>query len=316
MTKKFKVYQYLSLVRYRGLIKFIEKFNSNISIILDLEDSSKDIFDNKNTLILKKLCREGLIFLSKSNNKKLNKLNFYVRINSIKTKHFNKDIKCLKKILKKKFLKGIFLPKVTDYNSIEKLNKFLKLKKNEIEIIPMIENQIGLVNLEKILKKDKKNNLIKSIHYGHFDYCLSEKLWPFPEPYHKEYWNICEEIIKLCLAYKKKFIQSPFPLINNHALYLRCIDYIKTKYKNLSFGMSLVNYNNIYFKINKPKTKLRIKSQGKNYKFKIIFAKKILNDYIESKNNRKSFSLTSKWFIPPHQYIAAKYYLHKNEKKY
>jgi hypothetical protein len=79
--------------------------------------------------------------------------------------------------------------------------------------------------------------------------------------------------------------------------------------------MSLVNYNENYFKIKKPVKSLRLKKQGNNKKFKILFAKKIYNIYKGGKNNKKSFTLTDKRFIPPHQYIAAKYYLHKNEKK-
>ena len=39
----------------------------------------------------------------------------------------------------------------------------------------MIQNKKGIINL-KILDKIK-NNFIKSVHYGHFDYCLSEKLF-------------------------------------------------------------------------------------------------------------------------------------------
>ena len=67
--------------------------------------------------------------------------------------------------------------------------------------------------------------------------------------------------------------------------------------------------------IKKPKKYLKIKAQGKDKKFHLIFAKKICNLYEAQKNNKKSFSLTSKWFIPPHQYIAAKYYIHRNDKK-
>ena len=314
MKNKLKIYQYLSLVRYKGISKFIKNFVKKNSIILDLEDSSKDIFNNKNTNRLKKLCREGLIYLSEKSNKKIN--NIFVRINSHKTKYFLDDINCLKKIIKKKnFIKGIFVPKVTDYTILEKINNLINLKKNKISLVPMIESEKGIKNLENILIKDKKNDFIYGVHYGHFDYCLSKKIWPFPEPYHKEYWNICNILIKLCQIYKKQFIQTPFPLINKPDLFYGCINYIKTNYKDLSFGMTVVNYNEAYFKIKNPKKVLRLKMQGKNKKFKIMFAKKIYKNYINNKNNKKSFSLTDKWFIPPHQYLAAKYYLHKNEKK-
>ncbi len=315
MNRKYEIYQYLSLVRYKAVYKFLHNINKKISIILDLEDSAKDIFDIENTYKLKKQCRDGIIYFSKQNKNFLRNINLYIRINSSNSKYFKDDIVCLKKIVKKKIIKGIFLPKVADYNVIQKLNNLLKLKKYNISIVAMIENKKGLLNLEKILKKDIQNNLISKIHYGHYDYCLSERLWPFPEPYHKELWEICGNIIKLCQIYKKQYIQFPFPLINNPNLFNQYIEYMRSKYKNLDFGMSLINYNEKYFKVKKQIKSLKIKSQGKNKKFKLLYARKIYNNYLSSKNKKKSFSLTKKLFIPPHQYMMAKLYLHKNEKK-
>ena len=79
--------------------------------------------------------------------------------------------------------------------------------------------------------------------------------------------------------------------------------------------MTVVNFNQSYINFREPKKILKLKKQGNNRKFKLLFAKKIVKNYINNKNTKKSFSLTDKWFIPPHQYLAAKYFLHKNEKK-
>ena len=46
-------------------------------------------------------------------------------------------------------IKGIFLPKVDKYKDLKLLDNILKLKKNKIKLIPMIENRKGLNNLEK-----------------------------------------------------------------------------------------------------------------------------------------------------------------------
>ena len=48
-------------------------------------------------------------------------------------------------------------------------------------------------------------------------------------------------------------------------------------------------------------------SNDKSYKIK--FAKKIILEYLKYKNQKKSFSLSKKRFIAPHQYLAAKYFL-------
>ena len=65
MNNKYEIYQYLSLVRYKAIFKFLKRFDKKVSIILDLEDSAKDIFSIKNTYKLKKQCRDGIIYFSK-----------------------------------------------------------------------------------------------------------------------------------------------------------------------------------------------------------------------------------------------------------
>ena len=40
--------------------------------------------------------------------------------------------------------------------------------------------------------------------------------------------------------------------------------------------------------------------------YKLIFAKKIYNEYINFKSSKKSFSLSKKRLISPHQYLVAK----------
>ena len=77
--KKFslKTLQYLSLVRYKALPKIIKKLSHNkIGIILDFEDSSKDIFSPKNTFFLKEECRKGFENLNnlKFSNSKISSL--------------------------------------------------------------------------------------------------------------------------------------------------------------------------------------------------------------------------------------------------
>ena len=182
-------------MRFKGIPKLLDKIkNKNYNVILDLEDSSKDIFSPKNTLFLKNQCRLGLDHLNK---KKIKYSNIFLRINGIKSKFYEDDIKSLHKNLNKNLnIKGIFIPKIEEYSSLLKINKILKLNKKKIKLIPIIESKKGYNNLEKILAADRKNKLIFGVHYGHFDYCLNNKFWPFPEPFHKEYWEIIFPIIR------------------------------------------------------------------------------------------------------------------------
>ena len=131
MSNEIKIFQYLSLVRYKGLSKIIENISKkNIFIILDFEDSSKDIFSPKNTLNLKSKCREGFGYL---NSLKQNYSNIYLRINGLRSKFFKDDLVCLKNNLNKGFkVKGIFIPKVENYEDLKTINKLLNLKKKEL----------------------------------------------------------------------------------------------------------------------------------------------------------------------------------------
>ena len=72
----------------------------------------------------------------------------------------------------------------------------------------MIESEIGLQNLNQILSEDKHKNIIDYVHYGHYDFCLNNNFWPFPEPYHFEYWEIIKKISKTIIKFKKIYSYS------------------------------------------------------------------------------------------------------------
>jgi hypothetical protein len=274
-----------------------------------MEDSAQDLFDKQNNKNLKKISREGLKYLYDKNI--LENTETFVRINSQKSEFYQHDVQTISSILEKKSsIKGIFLPKVENYNQIKDCYDQLSTsKKNKFTIVPMIETEKGLKNLDKILLQDKFNDIIKYVHYGHYDFCLDSNFWPFPEPYHFEYWKIIEEISKSVIKHKKKYIHTPFPLIETESIYWSSIDYMQ---KNLSIdqiNLSLVNIDLNY--INQPnKIKLtKLKNISNDPHYKTVFAKKIINEYLSNKSKNKSFSLSRKRFIPPHLYLAAKKYL-------
>ena len=300
-------FQYLSLVRFKALASLLKNYsNKNVSIILDLEDSAQDLFSKKKTKDLKNICREGLIYISKK--KILIKNNIFIRINKIETEEFASDIKAIKSSIQYGLrIKGIFVPKVENFSELNKTNNILN-KNYRIKLVPIIETKKGLENLENIVKKDKKK-IISHVHYGHFDYCLDQNLWPFPEPYHKEYWDIIIPMLKILKKYKYNFVQTPFPLIKNYSIYWSSVKYIKEVLKISKFNMSLVRHDKKFFTRPNKIKKLKIKPMSKNNSFKIIFAKKIYKEYLDNKSSKKSFSLSKKRFIAPHQFIMAKRFL-------
>lgn len=308
--KKLNIFLYVCLVRYKAIDLILKKFkNYNFSIILDMEDSAQDLFDYQNNLNLKIIARKGLSYLS--NNNFLNKINFYVRINSQISEFYKDDIAIIQKVIKDGSpIKGIFLPKVENYDQIKNChdNLFIENKKTPL-IIPMIETKKGFENLNNILFQDKEYNLVKHVHYGHYDYCLDNCLWPFPEPYHYEYWQIVDKIFKIIDHFGKEYIHTPFPLIKNSNIYWSAIDRMHENFNSKSLNITLVNIDLKYMKDPFKIKKIKLKNISKDLKYKTFFAKKIINEYINNRSTNKSFSLSRKRFIPPHLYMGAKFFL-------
>ena len=195
--KNLNLFLYICLVRFKAINLVLKKFEKfKISIILDMEDSAQDLFDSQNNAKLKKISRDGLQYLS--DNKILKKTNTFVRINSQNSQFYHQDLDVISNVLKNKTsIVGIFLPKVENYDQIEDCyEKISASATKQISIVPMIETKKGLENLDNLLLKDKSKKIIKYVHYGHYDYCLDNNLWPFPEPYHLEYWQIIEKVSK------------------------------------------------------------------------------------------------------------------------
>lgn len=294
--------QYFSLLRYRAISKLL--INQKFTLILDMEDSAQNLFSKKKTFELKKKCREGIVYLSKN---LINLENCFLRINSSKSEYFKDDIKTIENEIKNRFkLKAIFLPKTENYEEIEYLFKILKFP-----IIPIIETYNGYKNLKNILDKDKNFNYIYGIHYGHFDYCLDQKIWPFPEIFHQEFWDITDPIINLCNEYKKSFIQTPYPLINNNKILWSMKKRLEKNLDKESF-ITLVSMSTLLLKKPNLLNNLKIKKISYDKIFQINFAKKIIKDYKKNMQENKSFSLTKKRFIAPHQFLMAEKFLKEN----
>ena len=127
--------------------------------------------------------------------------------------------------------------------------------------------------------------------------------------------NACKKCSKILGISKTIFLDFPDMRLNlSHLDINKKLEEIIKKFKQIKLSMSLVNYDLRF--INKPNLikSLRLKKMSDNKNYKIKFAKKIINSYLESKSKIKSFSLSNKRFIPPHQYLVAKHFLKQNEK--
>jgi citrate lyase beta subunit len=312
--KKIPIIQYLPLTRPKASRRLLKTFEiQNIGAILDLEDSAQNIFDYDETRILKNEARSGLLSIASTFNSTY-RAPLYIRINSMDTEFFEKDIECILKVCKQGIpITGIFLPMVRDYSQILKVNQLLSSSSRAIEIVPMVETKMGVNNLSMILNQDKENNHISKVHYGHFDYCLDAKLWPFPDPNQKSYWEIIKPIIKLLNSHNKIYIHTPFPFPQDAELFWQTEKYLSSFHSLLDSWACTVNSGLSLMPQPKKIGDLKVVDIQLSATDKMNEANKIYNHFLSGQSHKRSFSVKENRFIAPHQYLMAKEYLENNK---
>jgi len=300
-----KIFQYLPLTHTRATFRLVTKLHKHkVTSILDLEDSAQNPFSLNETEIIKSDARKNLISYIKS--ERFNNSDFqatpYIRINSISSKFFEEDIRLINTLADDNFyFEGIFFPKT---ESAEDIDKLISNISYELKVVPMIETVKG---------NDFKNEIvshpsIKAFHYGHFDFALDQKQWPFLDPNHLEYWYLIDEFIEISNEHKKDFIHTPFPFTNDPALFWQMINFMKKRYSSNSIVFCTLN------------AELSLSEQTDENKIEFIeyprdeanlrkLAVEIIKDFEANRANKRSFGVSNNRFIPPHQYFAAQNYL-------
>lgn len=306
--------QYLPLSHPKAALRVVKKLGNNgIKSIIDLEDSVQDPFNLETTQQLKNNAR--IRFLDLISNEKFDETVFkepiFLRINSSDTNYYHSDIETILKVCETKFpLEGIFLPKVEEYSQIKELHELIHREGFKLKIVPMIETAKGMKNLKNILESDTSMKLFKYIHYGHFDYALDSGLWPFPDPNHQKFWDIVLNISKLVNEYNKVYIHTPFPFMDDQNLFWQASHYLENNFPNKELWLCTLN-SELSLSVVNNETDLEILNPEYTVEQCIQKAESIKNDFLNGRANKRSFSVGSNRFIPPHQYFAALKYLKK-----
>ena len=312
MMKKIPLIQYLPLTRPKAAKLFLKKLTkAKVMSILDLEDSAQDPFSKSRTAKLKISARHGLELISKDSYISCCS-NVYIRINSSDSEFYNDDVESVISAYANGMkITGVFLPKVESYSQVENLIRKLSIVNEKVELVAMIETVEGLNNLEEMLKLDTNNNFISRVHYGHFDYCLDAKIWPFLDPIHRDFWSVVEKVVKPVLRSNKTYIHTPFPFTRNEKLFWESSFHLKNLYPFSDIWICTLNSELSLSSQPKKVSELDISSPNFSESFLINEAKKICKNFLEGRANKRSFSVSDERFIPPHQYFAAKHYLDK-----
>lgn len=300
------MYLYLPLSRPKACIYYGNKaLARGHRLILDLEDSVQDIDDPLLTKTLKDTARASVEKVL-NGIKKEHLPNVCIRINAASTPFYRQDIDLTRDIAKSFYSELrpliIFAPKMSA-SSYEIMAKDVRAYPN-IALIAMIESDEGidfLNNFPEDIASGPKN-IIRGVHYGHFDYCLSKRIFPFTDYGSPHFWIMTGRLLALTRASGiKEFIQTPYPYLDSDSLLdLRNCDRILRENASTIEAHSCVLGYQLLVEDDNLKD---VRSSD------ISYAKDLVRQFKSAQRINRSFSTIGGRFIPPHEYIAAKQFL-------
>jgi len=308
-----RIMQYLPLTKARASYRILKKLDrNNVGTVLDLEDSAQDLFSVEKTAKLKEKARDGLRLISEKYDWDITS-NIYVRVNPEGTPYYEDDLKLIEEVIKNKTpISGIVLPKTETYSQVESLSTRFDNAGLELEVIPLVETANGIKNLHLLLEQDVGNR-IKRVAFGLFDFCLDSKIWPFPEPNQKEFWDVVAPMAKLLEKHGKTYFHTPFPHLYNENYFWQANNFLKNLEPNLTIWYCTLNTELSLSKEKDDLSELSLEKVETNKTAILNDAECIYNQFLESKTDRRSFGVSNSKFIPPHQFIGAQRYIENNK---
>ncbi len=210
------------------------------------------------------------------------------------------------------FINSVLLPKIETSRQIDNFGKMLAERNITYdELIPIIETKKGLVNLGKII--DSLPPKIMRIGFGHCDYNLDIKAFPFFHQNSIEYWKWIKKIHPAVSKKNLTIVNSPYLELDNYSFFRSMLHNLYNMF-GPEVGQTalttrqaeLINQfnpddNHINFnKLIRHRLDLRVPD---NYERQIIE-----NHERNSKNKTFSISGGNSILISPHEYRAAKIY--------
>jgi len=221
-----KVYQFIKYNQDTKIDHLRNYGNDNLIVCFDFEDGIQDSLNEDKTSSLKEKHREYFVSLTTNIE---DRIKIGIRLNAKDKVEFQKDIVKIKGI----HIHSIFIPKIEGAKDLSAVIR--KLEDNKIiykEIIPVIENRIGLNNIDEIIKV----NHIRNIAFGHCDYNMSLNNLPFFHQENFEYWKWIYKIVSKTNRNNICFINSPYLSLQNPDFFCAMIDHLN-KITNNNFGL-------------------------------------------------------------------------------
>lgn len=282
-------------------------------IVLDLEDSLWDVSDPIRTKGLKSAARQDLLELAETHPEIFLQNKIGARINKTTSPEFAADLTVLSEIAKALPLSVLVPTKVESAQELQQCRQAL----NDHGVVydalaPIVETCEGMAHLPEITSAAVPMG-VPAIIYGHYDYCLSAELWPFPEFDEAGYWELIEPFIAQVERAGMSCVQPPFFSLYNDDLFLGVLGELGRRC-HIPFGV--LTFGPRQTKLCADVTGGRMqageiilrKTALPSREEKVLRATEIIQAYDSHRMENKSFSIDPRTgrFIAPHQYAAAK----------
>lgn len=161
----------------------------------------------------------------------INWMKIGLRINGIATPFYRNDIEAISSL---DSIHCVFVPKIESGRDVEKV--LMEMPRHVEEIIPIVETQAGLRNIESIMSiKDAR---LKRLAFGHCDFNLSNHYFPFFHQDSEHYWLWMESLDGLAIKAGMAWINSPVLRLNED-LYFQQILSKNKSYKTITGQVTL-----------------------------------------------------------------------------
>jgi citrate lyase beta subunit len=301
----------------------LKNYSNSTFLCFDLEDSIQDLDDYAETTRNKQRSRETLEWIVRSNIEKMKNLNIGIRLNQISTDEYKKDIAllfrlqgCLNKLT-------LFLPKTEKAEDIQAVVKVLhETTMPFTEIVAIIENKMGMQNLPSILSE--RSDIFHKIAFGHCDYNFDLQHFPFFHQDSASYWEVVDTMLTSVEASGCMYINSPCLRLDDKEYFDAMLKQLIEHRSSKAIGQIVLTHKQADWCRsfseadiqNTPSLCLVHENHTIEYfnnadSSPVDYAKRLIADY-ETNRNGKSFSVAGmkRVLISPHEYIAARRYLH------
>lgn len=178
----------------------------NCRILLDLEDSIRDVITPEKSTLLKQQARTAMAAIFALNPG----FKFDIRINSPHSDEYKNDMALLTVFISN--VRSIFIPKI-EY--AEDIRRVVDDTGASIKANPIFETLNGIKNKERICVPEIRN-MVEFFFYGNYDFHLDANIFPIHEQYTDSYWKTVESLVKT-IENGFHFGNSPYSAVSDMA---------------------------------------------------------------------------------------------------